>query len=99
MPPFPARPSHASPFKTSSLLLCLAAGSGGTGGPDDPAPGCTLRSRMCGLWCRVFLMLWARSAPWKVLTELLVSWGYLGVLGELQPSSLPHGTRAKKGGT
>lgn len=54
---------------------------------------------MCGLWCRVFLMLWARSAPWKVLTELLVSWGYLGVLGELQPSSLPHGTRAKKGGT
>ena len=33
VPPCPARPSHASPFKTPSLLLCLAAGSGGMGRP------------------------------------------------------------------
>ena len=86
----PRKAQPRLPFQDPVPVAVSGSGLRGNGWSGQPHSGLrSARSATCALWCWVFLVLWSCSAPWKVLMELLVSQGDLGVLGELQPLQPP----------
>ena len=86
----PRKAQPRLPFQDPVPVAVSGSGLRGNGWSGQPHSGLrSAWSATCALWCWVFLVLWSCSAPWKVLMELLVSQGDLGVLGELQPLQPP----------